>query len=237
VTAEDNSMIGGNSLYHNYSPERLEKKAEEILKIYKQGELLVTPQAMDVDHFAEFHLDAKIDFANLSQDKKTLGCTCFNDGVLMVWNDDRTKQYPLEVEKGYIFVDKEILCSEVEGRVRFTIIHECAHLILHRRFYYQKPGNVIPKIQCAVYQIEDGARRLPMTDEEVREWQANRLAAALIMPAKTVRMMMAERLGIAVDALSPVYLSDLCIREMADIYNVSKSAMSIRLEDLNLLLH
>lgn len=76
-----------------------------------------------------------------------------------------------------------------------------------------------------------------MTDEEVREWQANRLAAALIMPAKTVRMMMAERLGIAVEALSPVYLSDSCIREMADIYNVSKSAMSIRLEDLNLLLH
>lgn len=46
-------------------------------------------------------MGAKIDFANLSQDKRTLGCTCFNDGVLMVWNDDRTKEYPLDVEKGY----------------------------------------------------------------------------------------------------------------------------------------
>lgn len=224
-------------MYHNYSPERLEKKAEEILKVYSQGELLVAPQAMDVDHFAEFHLNVKIDFANLSQDKKTLGCTCFNDGVLMVWNDDRTKEYPLAVEKGFIFVDKEILGSEVEGRVRFTIIHECAHLILHPRFYYQKPGEVIPKIQCTVYQIEDGARRLPMMDAEVREWQANRLGAALIMPAKTVRMLMANRLGTTVDALSPVYLSDSCIKEMAAVYNVSKSAMSIRLENLNLLLH
>lgn len=228
-------MTGGNSLYHNYSPERLEKKAEEILKVYKQGELLSAPQAMDVDHFAEFHLNAKIDFANLSQNGQTLGCTCFNDGVLMVWNDDRTKEYPINVEKGYIFVDKDVLDSEVEGRVRFTIIHECAHLILHPRFYYQKPGEPIPKIRCTVYHIEDSARRTPMTDYEIREWQANRLGAALIMPSKTVRMLMADRLGVTIDALSPVYLSDSFIKEMADVYNVSKSAMSIRLEDLNLL--
>lgn len=222
-------------MYHNYSPERLEKKAEDILKAYKQGELLVAPQAMDVDHFAEFYLNAKIDFVNLSQDKQTLGCTCFNNGILMIWNDARTDKYPLDVEKGCIFVDKAVLDSEVEGRVRFTIIHECAHLILHPRFYYQKPGEVIPKIQCTIYQIEDGAWRLPMTDEEVREWQANRLGAALIMPAKTVRMMMADRLGVAVNTLSAVYLSDSFITEMADVFNVSKSAMSIRLKDLNLL--
>jgi Zn-dependent peptidase ImmA (M78 family) len=228
--------MGGNRLYHNYSPVRLEKKAEDILKVYKQGGLLIAPQAMDVDHFAEFYLNARIDFANLSQDKQTLGCACFNDGVLMVWNDTRTDNYPLEVEKGYIFVDKEVLDSEVEGRVRFTIIHECAHLILHPRFYYNKPGEVIPKIQCTVYQIEDGARRLPMTDEEVREWQANRLGAAIIMPARTVRMMMADRLGVAIDALSPVYLSNSFIMQMADVFNVSKSVMAIRLKDLNLLL-
>jgi len=221
-------------LYHNYSPERLEKKAVEILQKYKQGALLVSPQAMDVDHFAEFHLNAKIDFANLSQDRQTLGCTCFNDGILMVWNEDRTNEIPLEVEKGYIFVDNGVLDSEVEGRVRFTIIHECAHWILHPRFYYQKPGEKIPKIKCTIYQIENGARRLPMTDEEVREWQANRLGAALIMPAVTVKMLLADRLGVGVDTLAPAYYSDSLIEEMAAVYNVSKSAMSIRLEDLNL---
>jgi hypothetical protein len=222
-------------LYHIYSAERLETKALEILKKYKNGELLLFPQAMDVDHFAEFHLNAKIDFANLSQDGKTLGCTCFNDGVLMVWNDDRTVEMPLDVEKGWILVDNEALDCEVEGRTRFTIIHECAHLILHPRFYYQKPGEKIPTIQCSIYQVEDSAR-LQRTDEEIREWQANRLGAALIMPSTTVRMLLAEKLGTTIDALAPAYYSALLITEMADVYQVSKAAMSIRLEDLNLLL-
>ena len=173
-------------MYHIYSAERLESKALEILKKYKNGELLLVPQAMDVDHFAEFHLNAKIDFANLSQDGQTLGCTCFNDGVLMVWNDERTEEMPLNVEKGWILVDNEAINCEINGRTRFTIIHECAHWILHPRFYYQKPGEKIPTIKCTVYQVEDSERRLPMTDEEVREWQANRLGAALIMPAPTV---------------------------------------------------
>ena len=180
-----------------YSAERLENKAVEILQKYKNGELLLSPQAMDVDRFAEFHLKAKIDFANLSQDRLTLGCTCFNDGVLMVWDDERTEEVPLNVERGWILVDNDILDCEVEGRIRFTIIHECAHWILHPRFYYQKPGEKIPRIQCTIFQIEDKERRLPMTDEEVREWQADRLGAALIMPANTVKMLLAGKLGLS----------------------------------------
>ena len=126
-------------MYHEYTPERLEKKAIEILSDYRDGELLRKPMAMDVDHFAEFHLKATIDFANLSQDELTLGCTCFNDGILMVWDDERENEYPIDVERGYIFIDNHVLEYEVEGRVRFTIIHECSHWILHKRFYYQKP--------------------------------------------------------------------------------------------------
>ncbi len=65
--------------------------------------------AMDVDHFAEFNLKATIDFANLSQDELTLGCTCFNDGILMVWDDERENEYPIDVERGYIFIDNHVL--------------------------------------------------------------------------------------------------------------------------------
>jgi len=223
-------------MYHNWSPERLEKKAEEILAKYNDGVLLTDPAAMDVDHFAEFYCEATIDFAYLSQDGKTLGCTCFNDGKLLVWDKSRTKEYPLDVEKGYIFVDKDVLDYEIEGRVRFTIIHECSHYILHPRFYFKKPGVEIPRINCTFYHIEEWTKRPPMDDEETREWQANRLGAALIMPAKTVKILMADRLSISVDNLSPVYVSDAFIEGMADVYRVSKSAMRNRLRDLDLLL-
>ena len=222
-------------MYHEYTPERLEKKAIEILSDYRDGELLRKPMAMDVDHFAEFHLKATIDFANLSQDELTLGCTCFNDGILMVWDDERENEYPIDVERGYIFIDNHVLEYEVEGRVRFTIIHECSHWILHKRFYYQKPGCPIPKINCSVYHIENWTKRPPMTDEDIREWQANRLGAALIMPAPTVKMLMADKLKVQVDKLSAVCVSEQFIQEMADVYNVSKAAMTKRLWDLDLL--
>ena len=224
-------------MYHFYTAERLESKALGILQKYKDGKLLLEPQAMDVDDFAEFYLKAKIDFANLSQDGFTLGCTCFNDGVLMVWDDTRTKEIPLDVERGWILIDNEILDCEIEGRTRFTIIHECAHWILHPRFYYQKPGEKLPRIQCTIYQVEDKNGRLPMTDDEIREWQANRLGAALIMPANTVKMLLAEKLGLS-DANTPpaAKYSELLISKMATVYNVSKSAMNIRLKNLNLLL-
>jgi len=96
-------------LYHYYSSERIEKKAEEILMKYNDGVLLMKPQAMDVDHFAEFYCKATIDFANLSEDGLTLGLTCFNDGKLLVWDDEHTKEYPIDVKKGFIFIDKSIL--------------------------------------------------------------------------------------------------------------------------------
>ena len=223
-------------MYHCYTSERLEKKAEEILAKYKDGALLMRPQAMDVDHFAEFYCKATIDFANLSKDGLTLGLTCFNDGKLLVWNDTYTKKHPIDVEKGFIFVDKSILECEVEGRVRFTIIHECSHYLLHSRFYYKKPGVETPQIKCTVYHVEEWTKRPPMTDDEIREWQANRLGAALIMPARTVKMLIAEQLGISAEALKPAYFSYDFIQGLADVYQVSKSAMRNWLRDLNLLL-
>jgi hypothetical protein len=232
----NDALRGEEYLFHNYSAERLERKAEEILTKYLNGALLVKPQAMDVDHFAEFYCKATIDFACLSKDRQTLGLTCFQDGILIVWDETRTKPKPINVEKGWILIDKDVLEFEIEGRVRFTIIHECSHSILHPRFYYKKPGSKTPHIECTAYHIETWPERPPMTDEETREWQANRLGAALIMPAITVRMLMAEQFGISVDALEPVYVSDSFIQEMADVYQVSKSAMRNRLCDLDLLI-
>ena len=222
-------------MYHCYTSDRLEKKVEEILAKYKDGAMLIRPQAMDVDHFAEFYCKATIDFANLSEDGLTLGLTCFNDGKLLVWNDTYTKKHPIDVEKGFIFVDKSILECEVEGRVRFTIIHECSHYLLHSRFYYKKPGVETPQIKCTVYHVEEWTKRPPMTDDEIREWQANRLGAALIMPARTVKMLIAQQLGISAEAFKPAYFSYDFIQGMADVYQVSKSAMRNRLRDLNIL--
>ena len=84
-------------MYHQYSPERLEKKAIEMLSAYRNGELLRKPQATNIDDFAEFHLDLSMDSAYLSKDGKTLGCTCFNTGYLKVWDETRQKESPMKL--------------------------------------------------------------------------------------------------------------------------------------------
>jgi hypothetical protein len=53
-------------LHHFYTPEQLEKKAIEILSKYKDGELLLKLQAMDIGHFAEFYCEATIDYAKIA---------------------------------------------------------------------------------------------------------------------------------------------------------------------------
>ena len=55
------------------------------------------------------------------------------------------------------------------------------------------------------------------------------------MPAPTVKMLMADKLKVKVDNLSAVCVSERFIQEMADVYNVSKAAMTKRLRDLDLL--
>lgn len=222
-------------MYHQYSSERLEKKAVEILSGYRKGELLRTPQPMNIDDFAENHLGMIFDYAYLSDDGNTLGCTCFNDGQLMVWDKDKRRSFPLDVEKGEILLDNDLMSSSNEGRIRFTIAHECAHWILHRRFFVQRPGVIYPTSPCMVYHMGRWGRRPPMTDEEIREWQANRLGAAILMPAPTVKMVLAHKLGIAWEKMQSVDIDEGILVEMAGFYEVSYEAMRYRFRDLGLM--
>lgn len=221
-------------MYHRYSPERLEKKAIEVLSAYQDGELLRTPQAMDIDDFAECHLKMTFDYAYLSDDGDILGCTCFNNGQLMVWDKDRKKSFPLDVEKGEILLDNDLMESSNEGRIRFTIAHECAHWILHRRFFVQRPGATYPTIPCIVYHMERWDSRPPMSDEDVREWQANRLGAAILMPAPTVKIVLTDKLGMAWEDIQPYDIDEDIINDMAKFYQVSYDAMRLRFRDLGL---
>jgi hypothetical protein len=94
---------------------------------------------------------------------------------------------------------------EPSVRQRFTIAHEVAHYLLHRD------------------EIGDGIEDSILyrsTLSEPREAEANRLGAQLLMPQKSLSIALSElggrnTLGVA--------------RILAERYNVSESAMSIRL--------
>lgn len=94
---------------------------------------------------------------------------------------------------------------EAQTRQRFTIAHEVAHYLLHRDY------------------IGDGIEDSILyrsTLSDAREAEANRLGAQLLMPEKSVLRVLRELGGRASPEIA---------RVMAERYDVSEAAMSIRL--------
>ena len=63
----------------------LESKAEELLAAYLGGTLLECAQPMDIYHFAEFKLEASVDYQPLSEDGLTLGMSVFQEGSVPIY--------------------------------------------------------------------------------------------------------------------------------------------------------
>lgn len=103
---------------------------------------------------------------------------------------------PADREKWIIRVNRH----EHRNRQRFTIAHEIAHFILHR----DEIGDEL---------TDDTFYRSGLSER--REWEANRLAAEILMPWPLIRAEMAE------EKKTPA--------ELAQKFGVSEAAMHIRL--------
>lgn len=98
-----------------------------------------------------------------------------------------------------------------DGRARFTLAHELAHAVLH--------ANQLRKINDARRGTPILFRREELRASEDPEWQANRFAAALLMPVDAVQFLI-NAYGISdLDTLAEFIRNDL---------SVSRSAARIR---------
>lgn len=106
--------------------------------------------------------------------------------------------------------------NESERRQRFTIAHELGHLFLHnsKTVNYDKGG---------VMMFRDNHSS---SGSDIKEIEANRFAAELLMPERSIRKDTTE-LG-AFDLVNDTGV----IATLAEKYNVSEQAMSIRLTTL-----
>ncbi len=103
-------------------------------------------------------------------------------------------------------------------RQRFTVAHECGHFILHSA----TSELFIDKRYMALFRRD----RTSSTGDNNQEVEANRFAAALLMPAELVRKEVASTdfdLG-----------DEEAITELAEKFEVSKQAMSLRLASLGI---
>lgn len=100
---------------------------------------------------------------------------------------------------------------EAKERQRFTVAHELSHLLLHRHI-----------IDASEDGIKDNVLYRSGKPERI-EYEANSLAAELVMPADRVR----ERLVVLGGEVN-----DRVIEELASEFEVSRAAMEIRLSTI-----
>ncbi|MFW2583491.1 MULTISPECIES: ImmA/IrrE family metallo-endopeptidase [Corynebacterium] len=195
---------------------------------YHDGAHLREAIPLDIEHFAEFQLDANIDYQELALDGSILGMSVFQDLKKSIVREGGAKAdivFPAET----IVIDHEALRDSLESRARFTIAHECAHLILHQNIYYRD--------SLMKYSSQSSYRPFIATFENVRtgtvdraEFQTNYLGAALLMP-RTPFSDAYQRLvpGIWCDLAE--WQKKAVINELADTFETSLFATSVRIKN------
>lgn len=169
-----------------------EKKAEELVIKYNTEGLIPFPFERILEDFANLSITYSY---NLEEDIS---------GVILF--DKKEKDFTIVVNK-----------NKPKTRQYFTMAHELGHFFLHQDIIKKAEGLIDADNTLETSSVLYRADFYESTKVEV---EANRFAAALIMPEHLVREVWAE-------------FKD--IEECAKIFNVSASAMSIRLERLQIL--
>ena len=179
-------------------------------------------------------LGLKLDYQHLSTDGSILGLTSYEEvGVEVLDYADEDLFYILDGKTVLIEEDLHNDATQI-GRCNFTSMHEAGHQIL--KMLFPNEYGVKKQVTKVHYHKYNSERNKPISDWE--EWQANTLAAAILMPRDLVEYsMFLFGLGKKIKCLNRI--ADIKTYEkfsaMADFLGVSKSALTIRMKQLNLL--
>ncbi len=98
--------------------------------------LLMEPQELNIDLFAQEYLGMDQDFQLLSHNGIYMGMTMFNDtDRLPVYDPVRCRAEYVSEKANTIVIDSRLLDDDKEGQYRFTMAHECTHGMLHKAFF------------------------------------------------------------------------------------------------------
>ena len=191
---------------------------------------------IDPELLLEKVLGLTVEYQHLSYDGSILGMTSFTElGVQVLEDDDNEAFFFLDGKT--VLVEKDLAFdNKLRGRKNFTLMHEGSHQIFKMLF----PNDYgITEKSAGVHYYKataDTEKSRIITDWE--EWQANTLAAELLMPTFLVNAEI-ERAALCLpngilykSASDPNYEK---ILEMARRIGVSWSAIRIRLQQMQVI--
>ncbi len=148
-------------------------------------------EPFQAERFAAEYLGLDVEYQWLSNNGCYLGAAVLGEGQAVILYDPETDR-PIRREYvlGTVLLDASLQELSQDSLMRFTLLHECAHQVLHRTYFRQSPEAVA----CRRAGMS-GAAREPgkaWTDLDRMEWQANSLASCLLMPLSAVRACIRE---------------------------------------------
>jgi len=185
---------------------------------------------INIEAFAEEFLGLDLIHAKLSDDGKLLGLTTFCGVEIILTRDKREETIKLESDS--ILIEEALLDEKQNGRRRFTIAHECGHQIIDRLEEERTGVSVRTRLsKDKPYHCRELAGAF-----DTCEWQANYLAAVLIMPPDLIAYIVDTfRQGEKIKHFGwrGLEIADYkCVAAMAEFIGVSVAALRIRLGEL-----
>ena len=153
--------------------------------------------------------------------------------IQMVRVYDNKQECCYYLDGNTILIDTRLCASsKTIGRKNYTLAHEIAHQVLYKAF---------PDAYSSANRIMCDYRRTPNTRKKVTnwiEWQADALAAALLLPKDAILDGMfltglGEHIGTLSRKYTPNKYDNFCY--LATTLGVSQSALAYRMEQLGLL--
>lgn len=195
-----------------YQEQVLENIARKVLCGYDSVLYYGSPAAVPIEEMIEAH-GVSLEYQYLRKNGRILGKTIFDEGLEAVYDMENQEYTLFPVQAGTILIDAS-LCEEdaSTGRLRFTCAHELAHWILHKKLYTGTGRS---------------AAMITEQSETTLEVQANMLGSAILMPIAQIKRCFYQLRGGRQDGQ--------LIDDMADVFQVSRQAMRIRLTNHRLL--
>lgn len=164
----------------------MEKIANDLLKEFSPQNL-ETPMAVDVDSFLSDYLELFVKERYIGViGYEALGLTVMSDVVEIPSMDERFRPTIITETYGNVLISPSLHGRKNLGRRRYTKAHEGAHWILHRPYFKRKEQSGGPGMNQGFVACRSIERYTPQNKKSVNwlEWQADTLAAALLMPGE-----------------------------------------------------
>lgn len=149
--------------------------------------------------FAAYYLGKEVRFEWLSNNGSVLGLSSFTAGTrVAIYLPEENNFEWQELGPDTILLNKLFEDAFLNpGRARFTLMHECAHHLLHTSYFQRITAAggktaVAYSIQydCDQEMVEG---KSSWTDNDRMEWQANYLAGAMLMPEMRVSTVLEKK--------------------------------------------